>query len=118
VTPFWRGVLVLFVGMALGAGLAVIGPRLAAPYIPEVLRGKDEVVEGDVVRKQREADKLLIMLVTPRGAILATFTKKVPEVDLLVAEGDGLTLGLPRFEPFVEDPEIQGVRKKAPVSSP
>jgi len=113
-----RGTLLFLIGLALGAVLAVIGPRVAGPYLPEALRGKVEFVEAEVTRKQREPDRLLITVVTPRGAILATFKKKSAEVDLLVAEGDALTLGLRRFEPFVEDPAIQGVRKKTPAAGP
>jgi len=107
--------LLFFVGLVLGAVLVLIGPRVAGPYLPEALKGKVEAVEGEVIRKQREPDRLLITVVTPRGALLATFKKKIPEVDLLVAEGDALTLGLHRFEPFVEDPAIQSVRKKTPA---
>jgi len=113
-----RGTLLFLIGLALGAVLAVIGPRVAGPYLPEALRGKVEFVEAEVTRKQREPDRLLITVVTPRGAILATFKKKSAEVDLLVAEGDALTLGLRRFEPFVEDPAIQSVRKKTPAAGP
>jgi hypothetical protein len=43
---------------------------------------------------------------------------RVSEVDLLVAEGDALTLGLRRFKPFVEDPAIQSVSNKAPAENP
>jgi hypothetical protein len=111
---FWHGALMLLIGLALGVAIVVMGPRVAGPYLPAVLRGKAEVVEGEVVRKQREPDRLLITVVTPRGAILVTFKTKIPEVDLLVAEGDALTLGLERFEPFVEDPAIQSVRKQSP----
>jgi len=107
-----RGAVMLVIGLALGAGLAVIGPRVAGPYLPEAFRGRVEAVDGEVTRKQREPDRLLITVVTPRGAILAIFKRKISEVDLLVAEGDALTLGLRRFEPFVEDPTIQSVRKK------
>lgn len=111
----WRGTLPFLIGLALGAVLVVIGPRVAGPYLPEALRDKVESVEGKVTRKQREPDRLLLTVVTPRGAILATFKQKVPEVDLLVAEGDTLILGLRRFGPFVEDPAIQSVRKKTPA---
>jgi hypothetical protein len=110
----WRGSLLFLIGLALGAALVVIGPRVAGPYLPEALRGTIEFVEGEVTRKQREPDRLLMTIVTPRGAILATFKKRISEVDLLVAEGDALTVGLRRFEPFVEDPAIQSVRKKTP----
>ena len=113
---FWTGVLVLVIGLALGAALAVIGPRLADPYLPEAIRGRVETVDGEVTRKQREPDRLLITLVTPRGAILAIFTKQIPEVDLLVGEGDVVTLGLRRFEPFTENPTIQNVRKTKPAA--
>jgi hypothetical protein len=104
------GALLFLVGLAPGAVLVVIGPGVAGPYLPEALRGKVEVVESEVSRKQREPDRLLITLLTPRGAILATFRKRIAEVDLLVAEGDALSLGLRRVEPFVEDPAIQSVR--------
>jgi hypothetical protein len=114
----WSGTLLFLIGLALGAVLVVIGPRVAGPYLPEALRGEVESVEGEVTRKLREPDRLLLTVVTPRGAILATFKTRIPEVDLLVAEGDALTLGLRRFEPFVEDPAIQSVRKKAPAENP
>lgn len=110
-----RGTLLFLVGLALGAVVVAIGPRVAGPYLPAALRGPVESVEGEVTRKQREPDRLLLTVVTPRGAILATFKTRIPEVDLLVAEGDALTLGLRRFEPFVEDPAIQNVRKKTPA---
>lgn len=111
---FWAGALLLLVGIALGAGSVVLGPRLAGPYIPEAFRGKVEVADGEVTRKQREADRLLLTIVTPRGAMLATFRTKIAEVDLLVAEGDTLALGLRRFEPFVDDPAILSVKKRPP----
>ena len=114
----WRGTLLFLIGLALGAVLGVVGPRVAGPYLPDALRGKVESVEGEVARKQREPDRLLLTVVTPRGAILAIFRKRILEVDLLVAEGDALTLDLRRFEPFVEDPAIQNVRKKAPAENP
>jgi hypothetical protein len=105
------GALLFLVGLVTGAVLATIGPPVVQPYLPAMLRGKVESVEGKVTRKQREDGRLLLTLVTPRGAILATFTKKVAEVDLLVAEGDTVTLGLRRLEPFVDDPVIQSVMK-------
>lgn len=108
------GVVLFLAGLALGVAGAVVGPRVAGSYLPQTLRGQVEAVEGEVTHKLREPDRLLLTVVTARGAILATFKKKVAEVDLLVAEGDALTLGLRRFEPFVEDPSIQSVRKKQP----
>lgn len=107
-----RGVLLFLAGLALGVALAATGPRVAGPYLPEMLQDTGDVVEGEVTRKLREPERLLLTVVTPRGAILATFTRRIPEVDLLVAEGDELTLDLRRFEPFVEDPVIRSVRKR------
>jgi len=46
-----RGTLLFLIGLALGAVLAVIGPRVAGPYLPEALRGKVEFVEAEVTRK-------------------------------------------------------------------
>jgi hypothetical protein len=112
------GALLFTAGLVLGGVVAGIGPRVVRPYLPEVLSGKLESVEGEVIRKQREADRVLITIGTPRGAVLATFKKQMPEVDLLVAEGDTVTLGLRRFEPFVEDPVIQRVQKKTRAESP
>ena len=113
----WLGVLLVVIGIVLGAVLVEVGPRVAAPYLPEALQGKVEVVEGEVIRKQREPDRLLITVVTPRGAILATFKRMIAEVDLLVGDGDTLTLALRRFEPFVEDPAIRSVKKRVPGAS-
>lgn len=110
-----RGALGFVVGLALGVAIGIMGPRVAGPYLPEALRGKVELVEGEVTQKLREPDRLLLTVVTARGAILATFKKKVPEVDLLVAEGDAVTLALHRFEPFVEDPAILSVKKRKPA---
>jgi hypothetical protein len=44
---FWAGALLVFVGLVLGAGLVVFGPRLAGPYLPEAFRGDGESVEGE-----------------------------------------------------------------------
>lgn len=44
--------------------------------------------------------------------MLATFRRRVPAIDLLVSPGDSLTLGLEAYRPFVEDPELMGVRKR------
>lgn len=116
---FWRPAVIFVVGLALGVVAALRGPDLIGPYLPEALRPPVEVVEGEVTRKQREGQRLLLTVVTRRGALLATFRKQVAEVDLLVEQGDRLTLGLGRFQPFVDDPEIRQVQKQpaAPSSS-
>ena len=112
-------VLLLLVGVALGVGGTIWGPRLADPYLPDAFRGKKpETVEGEVVRKLREGERLLLTVQTSQGTVLATFTHKVAEIDLLVQEGDALTLALSRYEPFVEDPAIERVRKQEPAPRP
>lgn len=107
---WWIGVFVL--GVAVGVAGTLLVPRLAGPYLPGVLRGKAELVEGKALRKERQQDRLLLTVVTEEGAILATFGRQAAEIDLLVDEGDTLVLVLRRYEPFVMDPPIEGVRKK------
>ena len=72
----WRDALVFLVGLALGVALVLIGPRVADQFLPEALRSKAEIVEGEVARKLREQDRLLLTVVTGRGAILVTFKQK------------------------------------------
>ena len=76
------------------------------------IRGGD-VVGEHTVWLAGDGERLLLTVDTPQGAALATFTEKVAEIDLLVEEGDGVTLGLRGYEPFVNNPVIQGVRKSA-----
>lgn len=111
----WLILLILLVGMALGVSGTILAPHLVGPYLPEAVRGKTELVEGEVVRKHREPDRLLLTIVTGQGALLATFTQKAKEVELLVEEGDTVTFALRRYAPFVENPVIQGVRKRKPA---
>jgi hypothetical protein len=75
-------------------------------------------VEGIVVKKQQEVDRLLLTISAPEGAILATFKQKVTEIALLVDEGDTVSMNLRRYEPFVEDPTVVRVRKPDQSFSP
>ena len=105
------GIIILAVGV--GFGLAIpkfLSPSLS-PYLPKGLQDKTEAVEGRVVRKSREEARLLLTVSTPRGALLATFTKQIPGIDLLVEEGDSIMLGIALYEPFVKDPHVKGVMK-------
>ena len=111
----WMIVLILLIGVALGVSGTILGPNLAGPYLPESFRAKSEVVEGEVDRKLREQDRLLLTVQTSQGTVLATFKQKVAEIDLLVQKGDTVTLALRRYEPFVEDPAIERVRKLQPT---
>ena len=121
-------VFILLIGIALGVVGTIFGPDVAGPYLPETFRGKKtETIDGEVVRKLREGDRLLLTVQTSQGSFLVTFKKKVAEIDLLVQQGDTVTLALSRYEPFVEEPAILRVRKQelpprpkanAPPSSP
>ena len=111
---FWLSVLIFLIGVALGIVGTLLAPEFIGPYLPEAIQGKAELVEGKVVAKQREPDRLLLTVLTPQGAILVTFKKKVPEINLLVEQGDTVTLDLRQYKPFVEDPAIKRVRKERP----
>ena len=101
-----------FVGLVLGITGTVLGPRLLDPYLPSAIRGDREGIEGAVMSKQRKGDRLLLTVQTSEGTILATFKKKITEIDLLIAEGDMLTLARTGYRAFMEDPAIGRVRKQ------
>lgn len=101
----------LLLGMLLGAVGAGLLPRYVAPHLPAALRSTEDDVPGAVVRKQKEDQRLLMTINTSEGAALVTFTDRLEEIDLLIQEGDEVTLALRGFEPFVKDPQIRRVRK-------
>ena len=101
----------LIVGVALGVAGTILLPRYLGDSLPGVLRGSQETVTGPVLGKQTEQDRLLLTVRADQGAVLATFRARVAEIDLLVAVGDTVTLGVSRYEPFVENPEFLGIRK-------
>lgn len=111
---FRGGILTFAAGIALGAGGTIYGPDLVAPYLPEALQRKVANLEGTVVVEKREGDRLLLTVQTQEGSILATFKEKVAETELLISEGDLITLVLRQYKPFVEDPVIGRVRKREP----
>lgn len=111
----WGFVVTFLVGLVLGITGTVLGPRLLEPYLPTAIRGDLEGIEGTVMSKQRKGDRLLLTVQTSEGAILATFKKKLTEIDLLVAEGDMLTLARTGYRAFMDDPAIGRVRKQKPT---
>ena len=54
---------------------------------------------------------MLVKIETSQGVILAAFTKRMAEVDLLVEPGDTIALALPGYQPFVDDPSIERVKR-------
>lgn len=101
----------LLAGLILGALGAMFLPDLASPYLPSILRTRAVEVRGPVLAKRLEGDRLLLTVNTERGAMLATFHRRVAEIDLLVSESDTVTLGLQAYAPLVEDPSLAAVTK-------
>jgi len=101
----------LLVGLAIGVGGTILLPSAIEPYLVSALRAPRRFVEGQVIGKQREQGHVLLKVQTEEALILATFTKKVPEIDLLVERGDSISLALANTGPFVDDPVIERVTR-------
>jgi hypothetical protein len=111
----------LAIGVLLGVGAATKGPALVAPYLPKAISGQQERIDGEVVRKQREGNRLLLKVATAQGPMLVTFSQKVAELDLLLEPGDRVELLTPGYATFIEDPTLERVKKPAgavPAPSP
>ncbi|HEX9758684.1 MAG TPA: hypothetical protein VGB26_12955 [Nitrospiria bacterium] len=115
----WAIIFVFIIGFGLGLSGPILAPRYLGPYLPQFVQGKTEDVKGKVEQKQMEEEGLLITVSTDQGAILAKFKQKVAEINLLVKEGDTITLRLKGYEPFVNDPTVVKVekRKTSPLPS-
>lgn len=100
----------LAVGFALGFSAEYLVPDIIPTNIKMVEQKKVPVI-GPVVSKERKKDSLLLTIDTDHGAMLATFNKKVDEINLLVSEGDTIELSPRRYEPFISNPKIKKVRK-------
>lgn len=105
-------------GMAWLLGGIVVGilgtiflPPLAAPYLPESLRGEQQEVAGIVEAKSAEVDRLLLTIGSDSGAMLVTYTKNVTEIDLLIDVGDSVVLVVDEVAPFIDDARIRRVMK-------
>ncbi len=117
-----RGWLILvctfLVGAAVGGGLATRGSTLIASYLPKAVSGAGEHIEGQVVRKQRDGNRLLVKITTAQGPMLVTFTQKVADLDVLLDAGDTVTLVIPGYATFVDDPILERVKEPARVQAP
>ncbi len=117
-----RGWLILIctflVGAAVGVGLANRGPALIAPYLPKAVSGPGEHIEGQVIRKQRDGNRLLVKITTAQGPMLVTFTQKVADLDVLLDAGDTVTLIAPGYATFVDDPILERVKGPARGQAP
>ena len=103
----------LAIGIVLGVGAMTKGPALVAPYLPKSISGQSERIDGEVVRKQREGNRLLVKVATAQGPMLVTFTQKVAELDLLLEPGDRVELITSAYATFVEDPTLERVKRPA-----
>ncbi|UCG77416.1 MAG: hypothetical protein JSV21_07465 [Nitrospirota bacterium] len=107
-------ILVIIIGLLVFA--LVQGRDVISPYIKKLKPMKTHEVSGIVVSKMNKGSSLLMTVDTPDGAMLATFTRKIDEVDLLVSEGDTIEFSISGYSPFITDPNIYRVRKKGSVS--
>jgi len=105
-------------GVVVGFGAANRGPALIAPYFPKVGSGSGERIEGQVVRKQRDGNRLLVKITTAQGPMLVRFTQKVADLDVLLDPGDTVTLVIPSYATFVEDPLLERVKEPGRAKAP
>lgn len=107
----WTGLLVgLILGFLFAVTMNLFAPELLDPYTRQFIPSDQiESVKGTVVKKQRESARLLLTLSTSNGVLLSTFTQKLEELDLLIAEGYTITIRLRTYSPFVENPVIERV---------
>jgi hypothetical protein len=109
------------VGLVLGILGTTFLPDYVRPHLPAWVMGKAVVVKGTVMAKQKKEHALLLTVNTAEGALLATFSKKVDEIGLLVNEKDVLEFTLPMYAPFISDPKIMRILKEqqaAPEPAP
>ncbi len=113
----WVLLFTFLIGIGIGLGAPSVAPRYLKPYFPKGITAARSGVQGIVVKKQLEENRLLLTISAPDGALLATFQKKIPEITLLVDEGDAVTLDVRGYAPFVTDPPILRVKKPNGFSS-
>lgn len=109
---FFPGFLLGFIA---GAAAVVVAPSWWQALVPDALFPGGSM-EGVVLGKSREEDRLLLKLETGGGVLLATFTQRVEEIDLLVEKGDHISLRVAQYQPFLTDPRLERVVK--PEASP
>jgi hypothetical protein len=105
----------LLTGLALGIVGTIFIPDLVRPFMPAFMRGENVEISGIVEAKSREADRLLLTIAGSSGAVLVTYTKQIPEMDLLIEPGDSVVLAVREYAPFVEDPSVRRVQKGSSI---
>lgn len=99
-------------------GRVPVRPALVANVVPKSISGQTERIEGEIARKQRETNRLLLKVITAKGPMLVTFTQKVAELDLLLEPGDAVTLITTGYATFVNDPGLERVKGKGGAGVP
>jgi hypothetical protein len=104
-------------GLLAGAIAAVAAPSWWQALVPDALfpGGSTESV---VLGKSREEGRVLLKLETGGGVLLATFTERIEEIDLLVEKGDRVTLRVAQYQPFLTDPRLDRVVKPEAAAPP
>jgi hypothetical protein len=100
-----------------GAIGVIVAPSWWQSLVPDALF-PGGAMESVVLGKSQEEGRLLLKLGTAGGVLLATFTERVEEIDLLVEEGDQVTLRVAQYQPFLTDPKLDRVVKPEVVSKP
>jgi hypothetical protein len=101
-------------GLAIGIAATILIPMYAGPYLPAFVGGQKELLSGPVLAEERDGDRLLLTIRTEPGALIASFSERVAEIGLLVDPGDTVTIAVDDYDPFIADPDFEGVRKGAP----
>jgi hypothetical protein len=104
-----RAGLIFLFGVIMGVAGTLVLPRVLGPMLPGSLRD-GRIVEGEVVEKVLDGDRLLLKVRTKEESFLATFVRRQKDVNLLVDRGDLVTLEVAGANPFPVDPGIESVR--------
>ena len=59
-----------------------------------------------------------VKITTAQGPMLVTFTQKVADLDVLLDPGDTVTLMIPGYATFVEDPVFERIKASGPAKAP
>src|SRR5262245_26987224 len=94
------------------------GPALLNAYLPKAINGPGERIEGEVVRKQRDGNRLLVKITTLQGPALVTFTQKVADLDVLLDPGDTVILASTGYATFIDDPVLERVQRGGALKPP
>jgi len=108
----------LIIGIVLGLGIAMKGPGLFSGSQPKAINGPGERIEGEVVRKQRDGNRLLVKITTLQGPALVTFAQKAADLEVPLDPGDTLILVSTGHATFIDDPVLERVQRRDTLKPP